>query len=171
MKHFNYNNCDFFKFDNLLNNIQKEKIKKDIDYQIKYNLCVTVPPYQTYNNLHQIYKNDKTWDFLFKKITSCVESTTKKKLIKLECWANVSKENNNYDFHSHISDLTAVYYLQNKYPEYGTNIENNIIINAFENTLIVFNGKLHHSVVNMPLELVKNNYRYSVVVDFNYVRH
>ena len=83
-------------------------------------------------------------------------------------WANVSKEDNSYDLHTHKTDITSVYYLQNKYPEYGTNIEDNIVVNGFENSLVVFDGSIKHGIVNMPIELAKNNYRYSIVIDYNY---
>ena len=168
MENFNYNGNNFFRFYSLLKESTREKLKGDIDYQVKHHLCSSVQPYQTYNNLHEVYKDNSTWQFFIAKIGNCVSQITNKILIKNMCWANVSKENNNYHMHEHNTDFTAVYFLQNSYPEYGTNIENNIIVKAFENSLIVFDGKLKHGIVNMPESLAKNNYRYSIVIDYNY---
>ncbi len=53
----------FFRFKDLLTDIQREKLKKDIDYQVEHNLCTAVKPYQTYNNMDEVYKDDETWQF------------------------------------------------------------------------------------------------------------
>ena len=168
METFNYNGNNFFKFNDLLEKSIIEKLKDDIDYQIKNNLCDSVPLYQTYNNLHKIYESSIPWQFFINKINSCVSQITDKNLWLIMCWANVSKENNNFTMHKHKTDFTAVYFLQNSYPEYGTCIQNNIVVKAFENSLIVFDGKLEHSIVNMPEKLAQDNYRYSIVIDYNY---
>jgi hypothetical protein len=169
METFNYNGNNFFKFNNLLEKSTIEKLKNDIDYQIKNNLCDFVPLYQTFNNLHKIYEKDIAWQFFINKINSCVSQITEKKLLMMMCWANVSKENNDFQMHKHNTDFTAVYFLQNNYPEYGTDIQNNIIVKAFENSMVVFDGKLEHGIVNMPEKLAQDNYRYSIVIDYNYV--
>ena len=59
------------------------------------------------------------------------------------------------------------YYLQNKYPEYGTNIDNKCILPAVENTCMIMNGKIPHSIVNMPKEVAEINKRYSIVINYN----
>ena len=170
MKKFNYNGYNFHRFSNLFKEKTRNKLKSDIDYQIETNLCTQVKPYQTYDNLHEIYFDKTPWALLSTKITNCVTQIYPGvDLKKVKVWANVSKEDNSYDLHTHDTDLTAVYYLKNKYPEYGTNIENNIVVNGFENSLIVFDGSIKHGIVNMPIELAKNNYRYSIVIDYNYV--
>lgn len=169
MQQFIYNDNSFFRFNNLLIDTQREKLKKDIDYQIEHNLCTAVRPYQTYNNMDEVYKDDETWQFLINKIKDCVSTITNKQTKQYMCWANVSKENNAYEKHSHNTDLTAVYYLQSSLPEYGTDIENTIIVPSYQNSVVIFNGALEHQIVNMPEVLAKNNHRYSIVIDFNYV--
>ncbi len=57
----------------------------------------------------------KLGNFLINKIKDCVSNITNKKTQQFMCWANVSKENNAYDKHSHNTDLTAVYYLQKQF--------------------------------------------------------
>ena len=169
MQKFTYNDYNFYRFNDILGINQREKLKKDIDFQIEHNLCKAVRPYQTFNNMDEVYKNDETWQFLINKIKDCVSNITNKKTQQLMCWANVSKENNAYEKHSHNTDLTAVYYLQSNLPEYGTDIENTIIVPSYQNSVILFKGGLSHQIVNMPVSIAKNNYRYSIVMDFNYV--
>ena len=67
-----------------------------------------------------------------------------------------------------INDKTIYVQVNYENTYYDINIENNIIVKAFENSLIVFDGKLKHGIVNMPESLAKNNYRYSIVIDYNY---
>ena len=85
---------------------------------------------------------------------------------------NLKKElkisNNKFKYHNHTTDLTCVYILKNKYPEYGTRLDNDIIIEAKENSLLIFNGEVIHSITNMPKILGNKNPRYSIVMDFNY---
>jgi len=169
MQHFIYNNNSFYRFSNLLTDTQREKLKKDIDYQIEHNLCLTVKPHQTYNNMDEVYKDDETWQFLINKITDCISSLTDRKLQQYMCWANVSKEDNRYEKHTHNTSLTAVYYLQSNFPEYGTDIESTITVPSYENSVLIFNGALEHQIVNMPKILAKDNHRYSIVVDYNFV--
>ena len=46
--------------------------------------------------------------------------------------------------------------------------DNDIIIEAKENSLLIFNGEVIHSITNMPKILGNKNPRYSIVMDFNY---
>ena len=66
-------------------------------------------------------------------------------------------------------DKTAVYYLKNNYTNYGTQIDDKVIIPGLENSVLIFDGKINHSIINMPFELAvhPHNNRYSVVFDYD----
>jgi hypothetical protein len=159
-------NNNFYRKNNILEKDEKEKILQDVDYELKHNPCNEVPSYQTYSDLYFKYKNTSHWSKLYKTILFSIKEKIEGDYTLHKAWANLSKENNNFQFHIHDVDLTCVYYLKNKYPEYGTKLENNIIIEAIENSILFFNGGIPHSITNMPSEIAKNNSRYSVVFDF-----
>ena len=157
---------DIYLYENLLS-MKKESFIKDIDKQMESgNLCLSVPKYQTYNNLYDILKHKKNWQTLYKNI--------KEKVLKINpnlklhsSWANVSKIDTLFGEHTHGTDLTAVFYLKNKFYQFGTILNSSIIIPGKENSLLIFNPKISHQVVNIPLELYeKTGSRYSIVFDF-----
>mgnify|MGYP001338714171 CR=1 FL=1 len=86
-----------------------------------------------------------------------------------ESWANKAVENSAFGFHTHDRDITVVYYAKNNYPEFGTNIDEQVIIPGVEDSLLIFDGKIRHQLCNMPFELAvhPHNHRYSIVFDFN----
>lgn len=161
----------YYREYNLCSISEMNKIKKDIDTEIDQgNIAPNVPKYQTYSNLYNRYKSKKHWYNLYKKIKKPLEKIYKQKLVLFKSWANISTSVNNYGVHSHKSFLTCVYYLKSKYPHYGTILTNEqIIIPAIENSLLVFNGKIKHSISNLPSHLFKgiDDYRYSIVFDFD----
>jgi len=160
------NNNLFIKEHNILNKKEILKIKKDCDTELKKNLCRLkgVPLYQTYSNLIPRNIKKKHWEILYKKICNYIN----RKVNLNKSWVNKSLSNNKFKFHSHSSDLTCVYILKNKYPEYGTKLNNDIVVEAVENSLLIFEGKIPHSIANMPKILGDKNPRYSIVMDFNY---
>lgn len=163
----------FFRFSNLINdNGVKKLLIQDIDNEIENNLCKDVPLYQTGVGLFKIYKHTKHWNYVYNLIKKNVSKTIKKEFILRESWANVSKENNNYGWHDHTrykNILTCVYYLKSPYPEYGLRLENNMIIEAIENSLVCFKGRIKHTICNIPKHVFKEKYRYSLVFDFEII--
>ena len=149
---------------NILNEEERNLIKQDIDFELENNLCRVVPPYQTYADLYSRYQQKDYWKKLYNSLSELAPN-----LRLFQCWANLSKENNNFVFHTHDVELTCVYYLQNKYPEYGTRLEDGVIVEAIENSVVAFNGNILHSIINMPIILAPTNPRYSVVFNFNKV--
>tara|TARA_R100000664_G_C2754264_1_gene141825 strand:- start:1069 stop:1587 length:519 start_codon:yes stop_codon:yes gene_type:complete len=168
----NIDNDLFIREHNILNKSDIIKIKKDCDHELKINLCKNVPLYQTHSNLVPRNISKIHWKKLYDKVFLCIKMTqcweSNKKIKLVESWVNKSLSNNNFKFHNHPNDLTCVYILKNKYPEYGTKLSNDIIIEAKENSLLIFNGKITHSITNMPKILANKNPRYSIVMDFNY---
>ena len=157
-------NDTFIREHYILDKLDMSKIKKDCDKELKINLCKNVPLYQTHNNLVPRNIHKTHWKKLYDKIFFYIN----KKVILKSSWVNKSLSNNNFKFHNHPNDLTCVYILKNKYPEYGTKLNNDIIIEAKENSLLIFNGKIIHSITNMPKILADKHPRYSIVMDFNY---
>ena len=160
----NINNNKFIREHNVLNKTDALKIKKDCDKELKINLCKKVPLYQTYSDLIPRNINKDHWKKLYNKVSFCIN----KKIQLKKSWVNKSLSNNKFKYHNHTTDLTCVYILKNKYPEYGTRLDNDIIIEAKENSLLIFNGEVIHSITNMPKILGNKNPRYSIVMDFNY---
>jgi len=142
----------------------------DIDQELIDNpASESVPKYQTKTGLYGRMKGRKHWDDLFRKVCHSLMRIYTKPMTLVESWANLAKENSNFGLHNHYSDLTVVYYLKCNYPEYGTNIDNKVVIPAINDSLLIFNGKIKHQLMNMPFELAvhPHNHRYSLVFDFN----
>jgi len=168
----NIDNDTFIREHNFLDKSDMLKIKKDCDKELKVNLCRNVPLYQTYSNLipRNIHKTHwkKLCDKMYSHAKMAWRGEENKKVILKGSWINKSLANNIFEFHRHSADLTCVYILKNKYPEYGTRLSNDIIIEAKENSLLMFSGKITHSITNMPKIFGNKNPRYSIVMDFNY---
>ena len=141
---------------------------------------VDVEPIEEQNNNIEITNNDNAEIIIEetkpeeninntnKEIKDIIEENIGK--VKLtESWANISREDNRYGFHTHKRDITAVYYLKNNYTNYGTQIDDKVIIPGLENSVLIFDGKINHSIINMPFELAvhPHNNRYSVVFDYD----
>lgn len=156
------NNNLFTRKVDILTKEEINLIKHDIDFELENNLCKSVPPYQTYSDLYFRYQQKNHWKKLYDSLT---ELTYNLQLVR--CWANLSKENNIFSFHTHHDvELTCVYYLQNKYPEYGTRLEDGVIVEGIENSVVAFKGNILHSITNMPRIIAPTNPRYSIVFDF-----
>lgn len=166
-------NEKFFRFLNLFDDKNiNEMLIQDIDNELKTNVCKTAPLYQTYPNLFDRYKHLKHWNYVYDLIKSKLKKIVKKDFVLRQSWANLSKENNNYGWHDHTkykNIVTCVYYLKSPYPEYGIRLENNMIIEAIENSLVCFKGRIKHTICNIPKHVFKEKYRYSLVFDFEII--
>ena len=147
---------------NVLSEEDRELVLKDVKYEIKNHLCEDAALYQTHANLFQRYKDKTYWNRLYLTARAMVDNNYK----YYKSWANLSNEDNDYQFHQHKNKMTCVYYLKSNLPEYGTKLEGNVILESTENSMIAFDGMIPHSVANMPKNIAKNNPRYSVVFDF-----
>jgi hypothetical protein len=167
------NGQKFYRFFDICPLSYKEKFINDANRLINegYEASIDTPPVQTLSLTYQKKtKGLEHWDFLFNDINEKLEITFNKKFYLTHSWINISNENNRYGIHTHPNDLTCVYYVKNNYPEYGTNIDNKFIVPFVENSLLFFNGKIRHSITNLPYELAiyPHNYRYTIVFNFNY---
>jgi len=164
------NDYTFYRHTNFMDSTYKEKYISDIDKVILDGHVASdkVPPLQTKTDLYTHVKVYSRWVELQEKIKDIIEENIGK--VKLtESWANISREDNRYGFHTHKRDITAVYYLKNNYTNYGTQIDDKVIIPGLENSVLIFDGKINHSIINMPFELAvhPHNNRYSVVFDYD----
>ena len=156
----------FYLYKRLIS-VPKNIFIEDIDNEINSgNLCEGVPKYQTYNNLYDKMKEKTHWKVLYKEVLNKVMNIDQN--LKLHSsWANVSKKDSSFNNHTHNTNLTAIYYLKNKYLEFGTSIKDSVIISGEENSLLIFNAKVMHSIVNIHPDLYdKTGPRYSIVFDF-----
>jgi len=163
-------NNEFIRKLNILNTEDRLLLKKDIDLELTsrpYSTYGTysnysIPPYQTYTDLFYKHQDKQHWQNLHKAFSEISSN-----LVLTKTWANLSNEENRYTWHHHKDvKLTCVYYLISPYPEFGTKLENGIIIEAIENSILFFNGSIIHSIANMPSVLGKFNHRYSIVFDY-----
>ena len=148
----------------------KENLIKDIEEEFRVNgASDKVPPFQTKVNLYERMKDKTHWSDLYKKIRHTLMRHYTKEFTLQESWANKAVENSAFGFHTHDRDITCVYYVKNNYPEFGTNIDEQVIIPGVEDSLLIFDGKIRHQLCNMPFELAvhPHNHRYSIVFDFN----
>jgi len=161
-----YDDFTFFRGYNLLPKDVSENLVSDIDWQIKNNLCTepNVPLYQTWPNMQEVYFNNTNWQDLFRKTIELIHQINPK-LKMIKCWANVSKNDSKFEVHQHTTAVTAVYYLRNKYSFLGTLINDEIIVPGIENSILIFDGKVPHTIVNSTNDQVHN--RYSIAMDFN----
>jgi len=157
------NNVFLRKF-NVLSTEDRLLIKKNIDWELtnKPNLVSLEHPHQTHTDIFFKYQHTTHWQTLHKAFLEVAGN-----LFLRASWANLSNEDNCYDWHEHESaKLTCVYYLISPLPEYGTKLTNGVNLEATENSILFFEGKITHSVANMPPILAKFNHRYSIVFDY-----
>jgi hypothetical protein len=154
---------------NVLSDEDIVSILKDVLYELQNDPCINDSPLQTYTTLFKKYGHTKHWKNFAIKVHILTEKYYGKKIdfLKLKAWANLSNETNDYGFHRHDCDCTAVFYLHSNLPEYGTDIDNEFVIKATQNSMVIFDGKISHSVTNMPLELAKKHNRITIAVDMN----
>jgi hypothetical protein len=161
----------FYRDINVLNNKDRFEIFYDIKDDIrKGNLARGVPPTQTTADIFQRHSNKNSWDNLQKFFKTKIKEYTNKNAELVMSWANLSDEENDFVMHEHKSDLTCIYYIKGKRYEYGTDF-GSFIIPFVENSTLIVDGRISHSIINMPYELAhqKLNHRYTLVFDFNYV--
>ena len=141
---------------NIHKNVLSEKERKNILSFVKSeikDLGSNYPGLQTHPSLHQ---NKKLFPLLEKVREYCDGYKIDK------CWANFTK-GDFVNWHTHPYDLSAVYYLQNKYNIGTLFLHQKSVIEVTEcpqNSLLIFNSKLVHSV---PIHLKED--RYSIAID------
>jgi len=169
MKKLTIDGDNFYTMYNIVNDDIKTKLIDDIEHEAKERPFIrdTAPPIQTYSDLLEKYQT-LHWVTYKKKILDFIMKCVNKKVNVVKTWAFVSIPNTHYNVHSHPTDLTAILYLQNRYASYGTLIKEQFIMPGVEKSILLFDGKINHGIVNMPYEIAIKNRRISLVCDFNY---
>ena len=130
----------------------KENLVRDIEEEFKVNgASPAVPPLQTKTNLYERMKYKNNWKELYLKIQDSLLRYYTKPIVLKESWANKAVDNSAFGFHTHDRDITCVYYVKNNYPEFGTNIDEEVIIPGVEDSLLIFDGKIRHQLCNICL--------------------
>ena len=149
---------------NILSLENLDRLVKMIDYEIQTNLCLQVPKYQSYNDMHIKYKNDEVFDKIFEEIDKTnLELFGKIQKIKM-CWFNVCKKDSNFRMHTHRGvSLTGVFYVKGCKNE-GTIFELNntrFQVLSDDNSIILFNPSTRHTVPSW-----NGHDRYTIAFDF-----
>ena len=158
----------FMIFENVLSEQDRKACFDDIKSLVSGGYVANgVPPLQTPPDLYSRVRNFVHWNNLY----NFMKSSLQLNLQLVSSWANLTVENGTYGMHKHETDLTFCYFVRSEHPTYGTNIEDKFIIPSVENSMVIFNGDIEHSIINMPNELIpKNDYnRCSIVFDFNII--
>ena len=91
---------------------QQQELVGLADYEITNNLCTAVPKYQSFNNMHIKYHDNKTLIMLCDLIILNAYVLTNMQVQIKYCWFNVMKEDSVHYKHKH-DNLACVYYLKN----------------------------------------------------------
>jgi len=164
---------EFYRNFNVFNPEVQYLILNDIKKELedgKISKCV--PPHQTIGNIYERHNHIEYWKRAYQFFKSKTEEFKGRKVKLYSSWGNMSDEENDYRMHTHDKvDVTCVYYIKGLAEVYGTNIDNKIIIPFIENSSLIFEGKIPHSIINMPHDIAskKMYHRYTLVFDFNYV--
>jgi predicted 2-oxoglutarate/Fe(II)-dependent dioxygenase YbiX len=132
---------------NVLTDEEVSALLEAADYEIKNNMCTVVPAYQSYANMHEVYKDLPSWQKLKKSVLQFAEDKFDDKFKIKASWFNVCKEDSNFDFHSH-SEPTVVYYLSNCTDSGTLFIEDGKVISkeCCDNSMDVIANEVEHSV-------------------------
>ena len=170
------NNIKFYRKFDLCKTEDLKNIKEAVDLEYARGNIVwelpsypNFPLYQTWSNLDERLKHVSSFNKLKDKVMKLVKNINKDfKLVRT--WCNLSVEDNKYVFHSHDTKLSCVFYLQSNQDCYGLRLKDQkIIFPAIENSIIIFDGSVPHSIEYMPNKVFDSvdSYRYSVVFHFN----
>ena len=132
----------------------------------EHNLCYshTTHLYQSYNDMHEKYKNEVCMNNLTDRALKEAELITNQKLNISQCWFYISKKDSVPNFHCHENAyVTAVYFVENC-KNHGTIFSMNnshLQLLCEDNMLVTFDPKFYHSPPNWS-----GKDRYSVAIDF-----
>lgn len=145
----------------MLNTEQQKNLVDIADYEITHHLCMDVPKYQSFNNMHIKYHDNKTLTMLCDLIILNAYVLTNMQVQIENCWFNVIKEDSVRYKHKH-DRLACVYYLKNC-TDNGTIIFINNIektLPCLDNTIQFISNDVYHKTPNF-----KGLNRYSIAFD------
>lgn len=153
---------------NILSIEDRAVLKNIIDEEIKNNLCEEAPLYQSFNNMHEKYKDEESIKNLSIRALKEAESITNQKLNISRLWFLIIKHDLDYGFHNHKNIFTntyttAVYFLDNC-ENNGTIFQignSSLQLMSEDNTIIIFSPEMLHRVPKW-----NGKDRYSIAMDF-----
>jgi K+ transporter len=149
---------------NILSIEDRTALKNIIDEEIKNNRCEEVPFHQSFNNMHEKYKNEESIKNLSIRALKEAELATNQKLSILKLWFVIIKYDLDCGFHNHKNVYTTCVYFLENCENNGTIFQinnSNLQLMCKDDTIIIFNPEIMH---NVPKWSGKD--RYSVAIDF-----
>jgi hypothetical protein len=126
---------------------QQQNLVELADYEIEHHLCMAVPKYQSFNNMHVKHKDNEALNVLCDLVRLNAYVLTNIHTQIKNCWFNVLKEDSLYFKHKHDT-LACVYYLKN-----CTGNGTIIFVNGLEqmlpcldNTIQFISGDVYHKI-------------------------
>ena len=126
---------------------QQKHLVDIVDYEIAHYLCMDVPKYQSFNNMHIKYKDDEALATLCDLVILNTYALTNTQTKVKKCWFNVLKEDSLYGRHKHDT-LACVYYLKNCTGN-GTVVfvkDTEKMLPCVDNTLQFISGDVYHKI-------------------------
>ena len=152
-------------FENLLPKQITDQLVFLIDHEITNHLCLDVPKYQSFNNMHVKHKDDQYFKLFLHELLSQIKTNISDQLEIDTCWFNVCKQDSQFVFHTHenASNCTCVFFVKNCTGN-GTifQFDNSFLqLQTQDNNLVVFNPTLLHTIPAW-----QGLDRYTIAVDF-----
>tara|TARA_R110000824_G_scaffold131122_1_gene293050 strand:- start:919 stop:1437 length:519 start_codon:yes stop_codon:yes gene_type:complete len=165
----NWNNNSLYVVHNLLSNKDRNVLIKDVDNEIESNPHKDkLSGIQTKPYLYKKYKT-KSWSNYYNKLEKIIKTIGSLKL--KGSWALKINKHSKPFLHDHSkSQFTSIFYLQNPNKYCGTYLcedKKDVIIPGYENSILIFNGKILHDAVFPETSVLKKKARYTVITDFN----
>ncbi len=160
---------------NILSIKDRTVLKNIIDGEIKNNLCEESPFHQSFNNMHEKYKDEECIKNLSTRALKEAELATNQKLSISSLWFVIIKHDLDCGFHNHKNTptntltntyTTAVYFLENC-KDNGTIFQignSNFQLMSEDNSIFIFNPEMLHRVPKW-----NGKDRYSVAMDFELI--
>tara|TARA_R100000742_G_C4275942_1_gene96698 strand:- start:537 stop:1043 length:507 start_codon:yes stop_codon:yes gene_type:complete len=164
----NWNHNRYIHIKNFVKEKEFFKIKKDLINNFKYypHPDKLKSGRQTTNNLYEVFCHKKHWQNYFSKLAEIMTDLGKERLSK--CWSLKINKHEKHFLHRHPeNNYTSVFYLSNENYELGTRLidnNNEIIIPGYENSMLIFEGKILHDAVFPKYKLKKP--RYTLITDY-----
>ena len=139
------------------------ELKNLVDNEIENSLCLGAPLYQSFSYMHSKYSENPSLNVLLNTTKIEASKFINKDVSIKECWFNICKEDSAFDYHTHSSKLTAVFFLKGCNGN-GTLFKiNNVTVQlkANDNSLLLFEPSILHTIP--PWE---GQDRYSIAMDF-----
>lgn len=132
---------------NILQPSEIQHLIEIADFEISNFLCIDVPLYQSYDNMHEKYRHDWFFNKLISKVLKVSSVFADVPVTIRSCWFNVCRQDSKFEWHSHPGTrATGVYYLSGCCDNGTILLINNtkMQIIAEDNAVVFFDPNLTH---------------------------